>query len=91
MPAVYYTVELPDGSQCSCYSPSTIIHDYFKAGDAMPLGEFITRSRTALNAASERVRQRFGFACSSAMDQLSEIEGWGRSFPSDQTVRILTL
>ncbi len=91
MPAVHYMVELPDGTQCHCYSPSTIIHDYFKAGDAMAMGEFVTRSRTALNAASERVRQRFGFACSSAMDQLSEIEGWGRAYKADQTVRILTL
>ena len=91
MPAVHYTVELPDGTEHQCYSPSTIIHDYFKAGDTMPLSEFVTRSRTALTAASDRVRQRFGFACSSAMDQLLEIEGWGRCYQPDQTVRILTL
>lgn len=91
MPSVHYTVELPDGTERQCYSPSTIIHEHFKAGDSMPLGEFIQRSRTALNAASERVRQRFGFACSSAMDQLSEIEGWSRSYQSDGVVRILKL
>lgn len=91
MPAVHYTVELPDGTRRQCYSPSTVIHDHFKKGDAMPMKDFITRSRTALNAASERVRQRFGFACSSAMDQLSEIEDWGRTYPADQTVRIISL
>ncbi|SKA79521.1 MSMEG_0570 family protein [Prosthecobacter debontii] len=91
MPAVHYTVELPDGTRRQCYSPSTVIHDHFKKGEVMPMKDFITRSRTALNAASERVRQRFGFACSSAMDQLSEIEGWGRSYPADQTVRIISL
>jgi len=53
--------------------------------------DFLTRSRTALNAASERVRQRFGFACSSAMDQLHEIESWGRAYKAEDTVRILTL
>ena len=57
----------------------------------MSMRDFLARSRTALNAASDRVRQRFGFACSSAMDQLHEIEGWGRSFKADETVRILTL
>jgi uncharacterized repeat protein (TIGR04042 family) len=57
----------------------------------MSMSDFISRSRTALNAASDRVRQRFGFACSSAMDQLSEIESWGRSCGPDGTVRILTL
>ncbi|TDU71211.1 putative repeat protein (TIGR04042 family) [Prosthecobacter fusiformis] len=91
MPAVHYIVELPDGEKRQCYSPSTVIHEHFKSGDAMPMSEFIQRSRTALNAASDRVRQRFGFACSSAMDQLSEIESWGRSYPADQTVRILKL
>ena len=91
MPAVHYTVELPDGSQRECYSPSTVIYDHFTAGEAMSMRDFLARSRTALNAASDRVRQRFGFACSSAMDQLHEIEGWGRSFKADETVRILTL
>jgi len=91
MPAVHYTVELPDGTERHCYSPSTIIHEHFKAGDVMPLREFISRSRTALNAASDRVRQRFGFACSSAMDQLGEIESWSRSYQPDDTVRILKL
>jgi uncharacterized repeat protein (TIGR04042 family) len=91
MPAVHYTVELPDGTQRHCYSPSTVIYEHFKAGDSMSMSDFISRSRTALNAASDRVRQRFGFACSSAMDQLSEIESWGRSCGPDGTVRILTL
>jgi len=57
----------------------------------MPMRDFLARSRTALNAASDRVRQRFGFACSSAMDQLHEIESWGRSYKADETVRIVTL
>lgn len=91
MPAVHYVVELPDGTHRQCYSPSTVIHEHFKKGETMLMKDFITRSRTALNAASDRVRQRFGFACSSAMDQLSEIEDWGRSYPADQTVRIINL
>ena len=91
MPAVHYTVELPDGSQRQCYSPSTVIHEHFTAGEAMPMRDFIARSRTALTAASERVRERYGYACSSAMDQLHEIEGWGRHFQTEDTVRIVTL
>jgi uncharacterized repeat protein (TIGR04042 family) len=91
MPAVHYTVELPDGSKRECYSPSTVIHDYFKAGEAMPMSDFLLRSTKALNAASDRVRQRFGFACSSAMDQLDEIQGWSQKYQADATVRILSL
>ncbi|MCW0217658.1 MAG: MSMEG_0570 family nitrogen starvation response protein [Prosthecobacter sp.] len=91
MPSVNYTVELPDGKQRQCYSPSTIIHDYFKSGESMSMNEFVSRSRKALNAASERVRERFGFACSSAMDQLGEIENWGSSYPAEGTIRILKI
>jgi uncharacterized repeat protein (TIGR04042 family) len=42
----------------------------FEPGCAYPLGDFLTRSEEGLNLASERVRQVYGFACSSAYDQL---------------------
>ncbi len=91
MPSVVYTVELPDGTQRQCYSPSTIIHEHFKAGEVMLMRDFVARSRTALHAASERVVQRFGFACSSAMEQLGEIEAWGSRYSGDGAVRILKI
>lgn len=74
MPEVRFTVRWPDASVSDCYSPSTVIHQHLRAGERYPLDEFLQRSRTALQLASERVRARYGYACSSAMDQLARLE-----------------
>jgi uncharacterized repeat protein (TIGR04042 family) len=74
MPELRFTIRWPDGAGETCYSPSTIIRDHFIPGTAYPLSEFLSRSRVALNAASERVRQRYGSPCSLALGQLSRIE-----------------
>ena len=91
MPEVLFTVRLPDGAEKNCYSPSTVVREHFHTGDEMPLAEFLTRSRTALAAASERVRAKYGFSCSSAMDQLATIQGWAADYPDGGTVRILNI
>lgn len=74
MPAMHFRVQWPDGSTRDCYSPSTIVKDYLEVGASYPLQDFMERSRAALNAASERVRAKYGFACSSAMDELQTLE-----------------
>jgi uncharacterized repeat protein (TIGR04042 family) len=91
MPEVLYTIELPDGARKQCYSPSTVVRDYFTEGEEMPVTEFRARSRKALAEASERVRAKFGFSCSSAASQLEEIEEFTRAYPGDQTVRIISI
>ncbi len=73
MPAVTFNVRWPNGQEEQCYSPSTVILDYFTAGESVSAEEFLKRSEVALTKASERVAQKFGFACSSAADQLQEI------------------
>jgi uncharacterized repeat protein (TIGR04042 family) len=40
----------------------------------MSISEFVKRADKALNAASDRVAEKFGFHCSSASDQLSIIK-----------------
>ncbi|MBC7436088.1 MAG: MSMEG_0570 family nitrogen starvation response protein [Bdellovibrionales bacterium] len=74
MPVVHFHVRWPDASQTRCYSPSTVIGDYLRPGQSYPLDEFLVRVREALATASERVRGKYGFACSQALDQLAEIE-----------------
>ena len=91
MPAVSFTVQLPDGAEKHCYSPSTVVRDHFRPGEEMAMSEFLARSRLALAEASERVRAKFGFSCSSAMDQLAEIERWSRAWPAEATMRILEI
>jgi uncharacterized repeat protein (TIGR04042 family) len=80
MPEMTFTVRWPDQTMTDCYSPSTIVKDYFSEGQSYPLPEFVALSRTALTMASERVRARYGYACSSALDQLTRIEHHARQF-----------
>ena len=74
MPVMHFHVRWPDQSETRCYSPSLVVQDFLTPGQAYPLPDFLGRAREALGIASERVRAKFGFACSQAMDQLAEIE-----------------
>ena len=74
MPEMHFSVRLPNGATIVCYSPSYIIEEYLSVGQQYPVPEFVARTREALNIASERVRERYGFACSSALDQQAMIE-----------------
>ena len=75
MPVTLFKVRWPDGGLETCYSPSTIIKDYFQVGRSYTLPEFLDLCRSGLNAASDRVGQRYGGGgCSNAMAQLAAIE-----------------
>jgi uncharacterized repeat protein (TIGR04042 family) len=74
MPVMHFRIQWPDSSEANCYSPSQVVSDFFTPGEDYPLDDFVTRAREALNIASERVREKYGFACSAAMDQLEKIE-----------------
>lgn len=92
MPAVNFVVQWPDGKEESCYSPSTIIYQFFKAGDQMPLSEFLIKSSAALNQASDRVAAKFGYHCSSANDQLSLIKQRAEHYQDQsQTISIVSI
>lgn len=72
MPEMRFTVRWPDGAVQDCYSPSLVMHDYLASGRRYTVDDFRDRSSAALSEASERVRAKFGFACTSAArsDQL---------------------
>jgi uncharacterized repeat protein (TIGR04042 family) len=91
MPEVLFTVELPDGAKMECYSPSTVVREYFSAGESLPVSEFLLRSRKAYAEASERVRSKFGFSCSSASAQLADIERTTRAYPAEALIQILDI
>ena len=83
MPETPFTVLLPDGSLRHCYSPSSVVRKYFRAGDTISAMEFIDSSRIALTEASERVREKFGFACTAATASLAQIEDWAGDLPPE--------
>ena len=74
MPEMHFTVRWPDGQEMRCYSPSLVVRDYLEVGRSYPLADFMERSRTMLNIASERVRAKYGFVCTGALDQLARLE-----------------
>ena len=75
-----------------CYSPSTVIREYFSPGDQMSLAEFRQRSQQALTAASDRVAVKYGFHCSSAADQLRQLPTRLASFTDDsQQITIMKM
>lgn len=91
MPEVRFTIRWPDGSEESCYSPSTAILRHLDAGCVYPLAEFLERARAGLNEASDRVAAKYGFACSSALDQLGRIETVAASQRTDGQVTCIAL
>ena len=80
MPSVNFTVKWPNGQSSNFYSPSTIVYEYFQKGQQWAGQEFLNQADQALHAASERVRARYGFACSSAMHTLNRIQEQAKSF-----------
>ncbi|MEX1668354.1 MSMEG_0570 family nitrogen starvation response protein [Zhongshania guokunii] len=93
MPALNFTVRWPDGSVDVCYSPSTVLYEHIEANQRYSLKEFLHRSKLALNEASARVERKYGYQCSSAMDQLSRINSKVAQFKSldDSVVEIISI
>ena len=82
MPEMQFRIRWPDGSEDLCYSPSLVIEEHLVVGSTYRLDDFMARTRTALNIASDRVRQRYGFPCSRAIGQLAEIERRATAYKS---------
>jgi uncharacterized repeat protein (TIGR04042 family) len=86
---MHFHLRWPDDSETRCYSPSLVIKDHFVPGTRYPLPEFMAQMREALNTASERVRAKFGFACSMALDQLAQIESTAERFDAHSHVEMV--
>jgi len=91
MPAMTYRLQWPDASVSECYSPSLVIRDYFAAGNAYELADFLRRIREATAIASERVRAKYGFPCSRALAQLQVIELQAQAFMERDEARVVML
>ena len=91
MPEMTFTVRWPDESVQHCYSPSLVVHDHLTAGTDYPVVEFLDRATTALTTASDRVRAKYGMACTSALAQLDDLTTRAARYAPDAPVRVLGL
>ena len=69
-----FEVRWPDGSARTYYSPSLVVADHLAPGGEYAVDDFVTRCRTSLTIASERVRAKYGFPCTRAAAALAGIE-----------------
>lgn len=91
MPEMTFEVRWPDGSTQRCYSPSLVVHDYLSAGTTYAVGEFVDRSTRALTEASERVRAKFGFYCTSAAETTDRIASVAVKFAPEAAVQVTAM
>ena len=91
MPERHFEVRWPDGYHERCYSPSSTIENYLTVGEEYSLAQFLDLTDQALHEASERVRQKYGYACSSAMDQLSKIQERAAQFQNQADACVLVV
>ncbi|MDN7123230.1 MSMEG_0570 family nitrogen starvation response protein [Nocardioides sp. ChNu-153] len=91
MPELTFTVRWPDGAVTDCWSPSLVVHDHLDAGASYTVREFRDRAAAALAEGSERVRARYGFACSASAASLERIDALVAAHAPDARVEVLRL
>lgn len=91
MPEMTFELQWPDGSRQRCYSPSLVMHDYLTTDTSYTVAEFLDRSGTALAEASDRVRAKFGYACTSASATGDEIRKAASRFPSTSLIHVTSM
>jgi uncharacterized repeat protein (TIGR04042 family) len=89
MPAVHLTLAWPDGRTTTLYSPSTVILEVMQPGQQHTVAELAQRGSLALRRASERVRARYGFACTRAEEEERALLEHAAGFPASAMVTIL--
>jgi uncharacterized repeat protein (TIGR04042 family) len=91
MPEMTFQVRWPDGVEQQCYSPSLVVHDYLSVGATYDVAEFVARTGRAMAEAGERVRAKYGFACTSAAATAREIQRAAVRYPADAAIRIVAM
>ena len=91
MPEMTFAVRWPDGREEECYPPSLVMHDHLVEGSTYTVGDFARRSVTALAIASDRVRETFGFACTSAAATTAQIESSAATYRPDDLVMVVRM
>lgn len=89
MPETTFAVRWPDGDKKSYYSPSLVVHELLEVGQTYDVGELVRRTGAAMDEASDRVRAKFGFACTSAMQTLDQVQAHAAGFAVDDVAAVV--
>ncbi|MDM7954630.1 MAG: MSMEG_0570 family nitrogen starvation response protein [Cyanobium sp. CZS 25K] len=88
MPEVELTLEWPDGARSRLYSPSTVILEHLAPGQTLSVADLRARGTLALRQASERVRARYGFACTRADEEERRLLERAAPFAEEELVSV---
>jgi len=88
VPEMTFDVRWPDGRTESLYSPSLVVHDHLTPERTYTVRDFTRRATLALETASERVRERYGFACTSARATIEQVSASAAAYDADETVLV---
>jgi uncharacterized repeat protein (TIGR04042 family) len=88
MPEVRLQLEWPDGDTSEFYSPSTVVLAYLRPGDALSVADLEQRGVQALREASERVRARYGFACTRTDEEEQRLRQRLARYATGSTVKV---
>ena len=88
MPEVVLELRWPDGEASSFYSPSTVVYEFLKPGDRLSIAELEQKGLAALSEASERVRARYGFACTRTDEEALKLRNRVAKYNSTETVEV---
>lgn len=91
MPEMSVVVRWPDGREQDCYSPSLVMHDHLSVGGRYTVADFERRATHALGVASERVRAKYGFACTSAAATTDQIARAATAYSPDDLVEVVRM
>lgn len=91
MPEVDFRIRWPDGSEETCYSPSTAIRTYLAAGESYRVRDFMDRSLAGLDLAARRVEVKYGFRCTSADSQAARLRTRAAGFDPEETITCLSM
>ena len=88
MPEVLLDLEWPDGHRTRFYSPSTVVLQHLPPGSERSVAELREAGLRALAEASERVRARYGFACTRTDEEREKLRRRVAEYGADQNVTV---
>lgn len=91
MPELTFTLRWPDGRQAAYYSPSLVVHDHLTVGASYPVADVVRRCSAAMGEAAERVRAKYGFVCTSALETDAAVREAAARYAPDALVEVVLL